>query len=145
MPVARLFAVAAALLALAFVARLVVAAGTLTLYVDDGSTCTAGCGTQEAPYPTIQAALYDADARISAGIISGAFIQVAAGYYPERIYIFPNLHVLCDSPGTTTIDATGKGRSAVILAGGATGRVRTDFSIENCRITGGMGENRTAM
>ncbi|MEK7283678.1 MAG: MopE-related protein, partial [Acidobacteriota bacterium] len=63
----------------------------------------------------------------------------------ERIYIFPNIHVLCDSPATTTIDATGGGRSAVILAAGLTGRVRTDFSIASCRITGGVGEARTAI
>ncbi len=143
-PAARLLAGTAAVVALASVARLVVAAGTVTLYVDDGSTCTAGCGSQAAPYRTIQAAINDADARITAGTNSGATIQVAAGNYAERIYIFPNIHVLCDASGTTTIDATGLGRSAVILAAGLTGRVRTDFSIRNCRITGGVGEVRSS-
>src|SRR6266540_5382741 len=140
----RLVACCAAVCALGVVARLVVAAGTITLYVDDNSTCTSGCGSQAAPYRTIQAAIDDADTQLIAGTISGASVRVAAGNYPERIYIVPNVHVLCDSPSTTTIDATGKGRSAVILAGRTSGRPDTDFSIEGCTITGGSGENRTA-
>ncbi|HEV8701290.1 MAG TPA: MopE-related protein, partial [Candidatus Polarisedimenticolia bacterium] len=139
----RLFATIAALAALLFVGRLVVAAGTVTLYVDDGSTCTTGCGSQAAPFRTITAAINDADARIVAGSASGATIQVAAGNYPERLYILPNIHVLCDSPATTTINAAGTGHASVVLAGGQSGRVRTDFSIRNCRITGGSGEVRT--
>src|SRR5580765_1991672 len=134
----RLFLCALSLSALGVVARLVVAAGTLTLYVDDNSTCTSGCGTQAAPYPTIQAAIDDADNQITAGTITGASVRVAAGTYPERIYIVPNVHVLCDAPSTTTINATGKGRAAVILAARTSGRVRTDFSVENCTITGGI-------
>ncbi|PYS93553.1 MAG: hypothetical protein DMF50_13420, partial [Acidobacteria bacterium] len=89
---------------LVFVARLVVAAGTVTLYVKAGSACTsvctisnyfhpiacdagcfAGCGTATAPYTTIQSALNDADCRIDTGSVSDATIQVAAGTYPERI------------------------------------------------------------
>ncbi len=142
----RTLLVASSLLVLAVVIRLALAAGTVTLYVDDNSTCTTGCGTQAAPYPTIQAAINDADSQTTAGTISGATIQVAAGNYPERIYIFPHIHVVCAGPSVTTINATGKGRSAVILAGGlvppAT-RPRVDFSIEGCTITGGVGENRT--
>jgi len=141
--VTRLLLCALSLSALGVVARLVVAAGTLTLYVDDNSTCTSGCGTQAAPYPTIQAAIDDADNQITAGTITGASVRVAAGNYPERIYIVPNVHVLCDAPSTTTINATGKGRAAVILAARTSGRVRTDFSVENCTITGGIGEVRT--
>jgi hypothetical protein len=142
--VTRMFATVAALAALALVGRLVVAAGTVTLYVDDNSTCTTGCGTPAAPFRTITDAITDADARIVAGSASGATIQVAAGTYAAHIYILPNIHVICESPATTTIDATGDVRSAVILAAGLTGRVRTDFSIRNCRITGGIGEVRAA-
>src|SRR5262245_10045159 len=131
-----------ALLTLVLVGRLVVAAGTVTLYVSRGSACTSGCGSQAAPYPTIQAAINDADGRISAGTVSGATIQVAAGNYPERLYIVPNVHVVCAGPSVTTIDATGTGHAAVMLYGPLSGRPRTDFSIENCTITGGSGETR---
>src|SRR5262249_42896137 len=97
------------LCALALVARRVGAAGAVTLYVDDGSTCTSGCGSQSAPYRQIQGAIDDADNQIIAGTISGATVRVAAGLYPERIYIVPNIHVLCDAPSTTTINAAGTG------------------------------------
>src|SRR5437867_3672062 len=141
----RLSASAAALLILIFVGRLVVAAGTVTLYVDAGSTCTTGCGTQTAPYRTIQAAIDDADNRIAVGAVSGATVQVAAGYYPERLYIVPNVHVIGAGPSVTTIDATGTGRAAVIFAARTSGRVKTDFSIEGFTITGGIGENRSGV
>ncbi|MBI4169927.1 MAG: hypothetical protein HY510_08325, partial [Acidobacteria bacterium] len=131
-----------ALLVLAVVARLVLAAGTLTLYVDDDSACASGCGSAAAPHRTIAAAITDANNRIVAGEAATVIIQVAAGLYPERILIVPNVHVRCASPATTTIDASGLGRSAVIFASGGTGRPRRDFSIDGCRITGGMGENR---
>jgi len=130
--------------ALGALVRLVLAAGTITLYVDDNSTCTAGCGSQATPYSTIQAAIDDADTQLIAGTISGATVRVLAGNYPERVYIVPNVHVICDGPSVTTIDATGKGHSAVILAARTSGRPRTDYSIEGCTIKGGVGEPRTA-
>src|SRR5262245_16493110 len=136
----RVVASVSALLTLVLVGRLVRAAGTITLYVDRSSICTSGCGSQAAPYPTIQAAIDDADNRIAASTVSGATIQVAAGNYPEHIYIVPNVHVVCAGPSVTTIDATGTGHAAVRLGGGTSGRVRTDFSIESCTITGGAGE-----
>src|SRR3989442_1043395 len=140
----RLISCGLAVCTLGVVARLVVAAGAITLYVDDNSTCTSGCGSQAAPYPTIQAAIDDADNKLMAGSISGATVRVAAGSYPERLYIVPHVHVLCAAPSTTTIDATGKGRAAVIFADrGSLGRARIDFSVENCTITGGIGEVRT--
>jgi putative metal-binding protein/thrombospondin type 3 repeat protein len=138
----RLAGSTAALLVLAVVAQFVLASGTITLYVDDNSTCTSSCGSQSAPYKTITAAATDANTQIGGGSVTGATIQVAAGYYPERIFIYPNIHVVCDSPSTSTIDATGRGRSAVVLAQGGTGRPRTDFSISGCKIMGGSGENQ---
>src|SRR5207244_4687570 len=48
-------------------------------------------------------------------------------------------------PSATTIDATGTGRAAVILAARTSGRVKTDFSIEGFTITGGIGENRSGV
>ncbi|PYT35609.1 MAG: hypothetical protein DMF52_10045, partial [Acidobacteria bacterium] len=138
----RSFSCVLAVCVLGVVARLVVAAGTVTLYVDDNSTCTTGCGSQAAPYGSIQAAINDADNQIIAGTVTGATVRVAAGNYPERLYIVPNVHVIGDGPATTILDATGKGRAAVIFAARTSGRPRTDFSIEGCTIKGGVGENR---
>lgn len=139
------YVVLASILALAGVTRLVLAVGTVTLYVNATSTCTTGCGSQTTPYKTIQAAINDANAQIVAATASGAFIQVAAGNYPERIFVYPNVHVQCAGPSTTTINATGLGRSAVIFGGGGTGRPDADFSIDGCRITGGSGELRNSV
>src|SRR5262245_40696896 len=144
-PHRRYVAGALALGALALVARLVVAAGPITLYVDGSSTCTTGCGSQAAPYKTIQAAIDDADNQLIAGTISEATVRVAAGTYPERLYIVPNVHVIGAGSATTVIDATGKGRAAVIFADrGSLGRPRVNFSIEGFKITGGIGEIRSA-
>jgi methylmalonyl-CoA mutase cobalamin-binding subunit len=134
----------ASLLAIGIVARLVLAAASVTIYVDDNSTCTTGCGSLANPYKTIGAAITDGNNQIVAGTATGAIIQVADGNYPERFFIFPNIHVICASPSTVTINANNPavGRSAVIFGDGGTGRVRTDFSIEGCKITGGMGEPR---
>jgi Putative metal-binding motif/Thrombospondin type 3 repeat len=130
---------------LAAVARLVLAAGSVTIYVNASSSCTTGCGSQASPYKTIQAAINDANAQIGSAVATGAIIQVAAGNYPERIFIYPSVHVRCESPLTTTINATGLGRSAVIFGSGGTGRDDTDFSIDGCKITGGSGELRNAL
>ena len=134
----------ASLVTLAGVARLVLAVGTVTLYVNAGSACTTGCGSQASPYKTIQAAINDANAQIVAGTAAGAFIQVAGGNYPEHIFIYPDVHVQCAGSATTTINATGLGRSAVIFGGGGTGRPDADFSIDGCKITGGSGELRNS-
>src|SRR5438445_2908322 len=101
---------------------------------------------------TIREAINDANCQIEAGAATGATIQVAAGTYPERIFIWPNVHVQCASPSTTTIDATGKGRAAVVFSSGSPVcgpppapypcRPRTDFMIDGCKITGGSGEVR---
>src|SRR5207247_10933045 len=107
--------------------------------MDASRNCNTRCTTQTAPYRTIQAAVADADNRIAVGAVSGATVQVAAGYYPERLYIVPNVHVIGAGPSATTIDATGTGRAAVILAARTSGRVKTDFSIEGFTITGGIG------
>jgi hypothetical protein len=131
-----------ALVVFAIVARLVLAAGTVTIYVRSSSACTTGCGILGSEWATITAAINDADNRIAAATATGAIIQVLAGNYPERIFIDPNIHVQCASPATTTIDATGKGRAAVIFASGGTGRPTQDFSIDSCKITGGIGEVR---
>ena len=139
-----ILAVSASLLVLALVARHVLAAGTATLYVDDDSSCVNGCGSLASPYRTIQAAIVDANNQLVAGTITGAVIQVADGTYLERLFIYPDIHVLCASPATTTINAAGFGRSAVIFACSGCGRLNDDFSIDGCKITGGMGEVHTS-
>src|SRR5262249_47273846 len=124
------------LAALGLIAHFVLAAVSVTIYVSASSACTTGCGSQAAPYKTIQAAINDANAQIVATTATGAVIQVAAGTYPERIFVYPNIHVVCAGPaGATTINATGLGRSAVIFGSGGTGRATTDFSIDGCKIT----------
>ncbi|HXH28275.1 MAG TPA: right-handed parallel beta-helix repeat-containing protein, partial [Candidatus Polarisedimenticolia bacterium] len=115
----------------------------LTLYVDAASTCTTACGTQQAPFKTIQAAINEANTQIGSGAVASATVQVAPGLYPERIFIYPDIHVQGSGAGQTILDATGLGRSAVIFASGGTPRPRTDFSIDGFTITGGSGEMRT--
>ncbi len=141
-PAAIPVCLAALLLFFGPIAHRTLDAATATLYVDDDSLCASGCGSQASPYPTIQAAINDANGRIVAGTATGATIVVAGGRYAERIFIFPNIHVRCASPSTTTIDAAGRGRSAVVFASGGTGRPNADFSIDGCTITGGSGEVR---
>ena len=116
------------------------AAIEVTLYVDARSTCTSGCGSSTSPYPTIQAAINQANTLIGAGSASSATVQVAAGVYREHIFIFPDAHVVGSGAASTTIDATGFGRSAVIFAQGLTGRPRRDFSLDGFTVTGGSGE-----
>ena len=129
------------------------AESTLTLHVAADSACTSGCpldctcardcGDAALPYRAIQDALNDANCRIAAGETPEAIIRVAAGYYPERIFIFPDIHVLGEGASSTTIDGTGFSRSAVIFASGGTPRPRTNFSIDGFTITGGTGEVRS--
>ncbi len=126
-----------------------------TLYVDPGSACaavctitsgvcssdcTAGCGTATAPYRAIQSAINDANCEVDTGKATSVAVRVAPGYYHERIFIYPDVHVMGAGVGATTLDASGFGRSAVIFASGGTPRHRTDFSIDGFTITGGSGE-----
>jgi len=115
------------------------AATDLALYVDASSTCTTSCGSQAAPFSTIQAAIDQANSEIVAGIATSATIHVAAGTYLERLFIYPDVNLIGAGAGSTILDATGLGRSGVIFASGGTGRPRTDFSITGFTITGGSG------
>ena len=131
------------LASLLFIGRAVLGAGTATIYVSASSTCTTGCGSQASPWKTISAAVTDANSQMSAGTATGAVIQVGAGTYPEHVAIYPDIHVVCNSPATTTINAAGLGRSVVnICCGNVVGRPDADFSIDGCKITGGAGELR---
>jgi predicted outer membrane repeat protein len=129
------------LVAIAGVLLRVMAAGTATIHVDDNSTCTSGCGGQASPYIHIQDAIEDANAQIVAGTATDGIIEVAAGTYHEHITIYPDIHVVCAGPAVTAIDATGTGRSVVNLTGGSlVGRPNANFSIDGCRLTGGIGD-----
>src|SRR5439155_23691630 len=90
---ARVLSIASALCALAFVVRLVLAAGTATIYVKASSACTTGCGAPGNEWKTITLGITDGNNRIVAGTNTGAIIQVAACNYPERIFLYPNIHV----------------------------------------------------
>ena len=78
---------------LTLLVRATPAAIEVTLYVDARSTCTSGCGSSTSPYPTIQAAINQANTLVGAGSASSATVQVAAGVYREHIFIFPDVHV----------------------------------------------------
>ncbi|PYS93346.1 MAG: hypothetical protein DMF50_13630 [Acidobacteria bacterium] len=125
-----------------------------TLYVDAASPCAsvctltgsvcdpgcaAGCGTAGAPYRSIQSAVNDANCRVVTGGAATVTVRVAAGLYRERIFVFPNTHVLGAGAGASVIDATGQGRSAVIFSPGGMGRPGVDFMIDGFTITGGSG------
>ncbi|HKB08378.1 MAG TPA: MopE-related protein, partial [Candidatus Polarisedimenticolia bacterium] len=110
------------------------------IYVDAASTCTSGCGSSSAPFKTIQGGINQADSLIAAGSATSATVRVAAGLYRERIFIFPDIHVVGAGATSTVIDATGFGRSAVIFGSGGRPRPRDDFSIDGFKITGGSGE-----
>jgi hypothetical protein len=112
----------------------------VVLYVDASSTCTSGCGSSSAPFRTIQGAVNQANTLIAGGGAASATIRVGAGVYHERIFIFPDIHVIGAGAAGTVIDATGLGRSAVIFASGGTGRPKRNFSIDGFTITGGSGE-----
>ncbi|HEV8335120.1 MAG TPA: putative metal-binding motif-containing protein [Candidatus Polarisedimenticolia bacterium] len=139
-----------------------VAVSNFTYYVDAASAgttdCTPGasgctgscavpaCGSQATPCHTIQAAVNIANCNIGSNAALEADVLVAAGTYPERIFVYPNIHVIGAGRDVTTIDAKGLNRSAVILAGGGAlgfNRPREHFSISGVRIIHGSGDRLT--
>ncbi len=56
------------------------------VYVSAASTCTEGCGAQEAPFPTIAAALE--------AVPDGGYVLVGAGAYSEGLLIQKPVHVV---------------------------------------------------
>jgi hypothetical protein len=100
-----------------------------------------------APYRTIQAAIDDANGRIGGPTptADSATIRVASGRYTEKLYIYPDIHVIGAGAGGTIVDATGLGRAAVTFAGAGTNRPRTNFSIDGFTITGGSGETASVL
>ena len=104
------------------------------------------CGTQGTPCHTIQQAINIANCNIGSNTALEADVLVAAGTYPERIFVYPNTHLLGAGRDVTTIDAKGLNRSAVIMAGGAGfgfNRARVKFSVSEFRIIHGSGDRIT--
>lgn len=67
---------------------------------------------------------------------------VAAGTYLERLFIFPNIHVIGAGRDITTVDAVGQDRAAVTFAtsgGFGFNRPTEKFSIRGFKITRGSG------
>ena len=108
-----------------------------------GLCITPTCGTVSTPCHTIQQAINIANCNIGSNTALEADVLVAAGKYPERIFIYPSLHLFGAGRDVTTIDAKGLNRSAVIMAGGGGygfNRPRVDFSISGFRIIHGSGD-----
>jgi len=111
-----------------------------------GVCTTPTCGTQVTPCHTIQQAINIANCNIGSNTALEADVLVAAGKYPERIFIYPNIHLIGAGRDVTTIDAKGLNRSAVIMASGAGfgfNRPKVDFSISGFRIIHGSGDRIT--
>ncbi|MGH9750385.1 MAG: right-handed parallel beta-helix repeat-containing protein [Candidatus Polarisedimenticolia bacterium] len=114
-------------------------AAEITLHVDAASGCTTGCGSESAPFKTIQAAINEANTQVAAGAATSAIVRVAPGTYRERVFVYPDVQVRGEGPGLTILDATGQARSAVTFASGGTPRPRRNFGIDGFTITGGTG------
>jgi hypothetical protein len=104
------------------------------------------CGTQATPCHTIQQAINIANCTIGSNATLEADILVAAGTYPQRVSLYPNIHLIGAGRDVTTIDAKGLNRSAVIMANfGNYGfnRYEDKFSISGFRIIHGSGDKIT--
>jgi len=117
-----------------------------------GSCAVPTCGSQATPCHTIQGAINLANCNIGSNAALEADVIVAGGtvgsptVYPERLFIYPNIHVIGAGRDVTTVDAIGQGRAAVTLANGdgyGFNRPETLFSITGFKITHGSGTRIT--
>jgi thrombospondin type 3 repeat protein len=111
-----------------------------------GQCAAPTCGTQGIPCHKIQDALNIANCNIGSNAALQADVIVAAGTYPERIFIYPNTHLIGAGRDVTTIDAKGLNRSAVIMANGGSygfNRPEVNHSISGFRIIHGSGDRIT--
>ncbi len=111
-----------------------------------GQCAAPTCGTQGVPCHKIQDALNLSNCNIGSNAALEADVFVAAGTYPERIFLYPNTHLYGAGRDTTTIDAKGLNRSAVIMANGGSygfNRPEEKFSISGFRIIHGSGDRIT--
>jgi hypothetical protein len=77
-----------------------------------GPTCTGSCavptcGTQANPCKKIQDAINIANCTIGPNGTQEADVIVAQGTYPERLFIYPNVHVIGAGKDVTTVDSQG--------------------------------------
>jgi hypothetical protein len=107
------------------------AVGAAILYVDAAAPGP-GNGTQANPYKKIQPAIDVA--------VAGDVIQVAAGTYPEALETRSGIPVSLIGAGAavTIVDATGKGKPALLVRSGLTRSHR----VEGFTFTGGSGLDR---
>lgn len=82
------------------------------LYVDRKYGTAGADGTKEKPFPSITSALNSLTA-------TGASIEVAAGFYFEKVTMKPGVTIRGEGPGVTSIDASGVG-SVIVMAENAT-------------------------
>jgi len=96
----------------------------MPVYVDDNSSCVAGCGSQSNPWPTIQQGINDAP--------STGSVIVFAGNYPENIN-FNGKAVTVESSagaGSTVITAQGKGYGVTFASGETPASVLDGFTVQ---------------
>jgi hypothetical protein len=108
-----------------------------------GQCAVPTCGTQATPCHKIQESLNLANCTIGSNDTLEADVIVAAGTYPERIFIYPNTHLIGAGRDVTTIDAKGLNRSAVIMSRQTLfgfNRPGVNFSITGFRIIHGSGD-----
>ena len=101
-----------------------------------GAAGTAAAATVPDDFPTIQAAV---DAVVSGGLPDGTTIDIRPGTFAEALTINATGKSLTlralSGPGTVTVDATGKNRTAFLVLN-ATGTIR----VQGLRFTGGRGD-----
>ncbi|HEV8375580.1 MAG TPA: MopE-related protein [Candidatus Polarisedimenticolia bacterium] len=108
-----------------------------------GQCAVPTCGAQGTPCHKIQDAINIANCTIGTNTAMEADIVVAAGTYPEKIFIYPNIHLIGAGRDVTTIDAKGLNRAAVIMSKQTCfgfARPGVDFSLTGFRIIHGSGD-----
>ena len=165
-PTRRIFGIALTAASLTALLPQNPAVSNFTYYVDAtssaisncpiGTSCPVACtvptcGTQSTPCKSIQDAINIANCAIGANGALEADIVAAAGTYQERLFIFPNIHVIGAGRDVTTIDSqgvacgSGGARCSVAFfsegAGFGFGRSKVKFSISGFRLTHGTGSS----
>jgi len=117
--------------------------------VCSGDCATPGCGSQATPCRRIQDAINIANCTIGSNNALEADILVAAGTYPERLFVYPNIHLIGAGRDITTIDSAGcpgpgsttRCSVAVFATSGNFGfnRPGLKFSISDFRLIHGQG------
>lgn len=99
------------------------------VYVNASSACEQGCGSEQAPYPSIQAAVY--------AVPEGGHVLVAAGVYDEGLLIEKPVHVVgvCAAKVTLTgLTEISFGEVAGLLFGTVVVLDTKDASVSGLRV-----------